>query len=125
VLVVDDNEDNAHSLALLLEVAGHVAQVAHDGLEALESAERFAPDLVLLDIGLPRLNGFDTCRRIRAQRWGKRIRIVAVTGLGEGEDRRRSAEAGFDAHLVKPVDPAELAKVLEDLPPEAQATGAE
>ncbi len=87
---------------------------AHDGLEALELAESFQPDVILLDIGLPKLNGFDTCRRIREQPWGKNIIIVAVTGWGQEDDRRRSQDAGFDHHMVKPVDPHLLMKLLAE-----------
>jgi CheY-like chemotaxis protein len=104
ILVVDDNTDSAESLALLLRMTGNETHTRHDGLEAVEAAERIRPDVVLLDIGLPRLDGYEACRRIRAQPWGKDIRVVALTGWGQEEDRRRSTEAGFDAHLVKPVE---------------------
>jgi PAS domain S-box-containing protein len=116
-LVVDDNRDAAASLAMMLSLLGHDTRIAHDGLDALELAEAFRPELVLLDIGLPRLNGYDSCRRIRQQLWGKEILIVAVTGWGQEEDRRRSQEAGFDRHLVKPVAMAALEQLLaESLP---------
>ncbi len=114
-LVVDDNADAARSLALLLKLSGHETCTAYDGLEAIEAAETFAPDVILLDIGMPKLNGYDVCRMIRERPWGKRIHIVALTGWGQVEDRRRSHEAGFDAHLVKPVDPADLAKLFSEL----------
>ena len=120
-LVVDDNADAARSLALLLKLSGNETCTAYDGLEAIEAAETFAPDVILLDIGMPKLNGYDVCRMIRERPWGKRIHIVALTGWGQVEDRRRSHEAGFDAHLVKPVDPADLAKLFSALanePPE-------
>jgi CheY-like chemotaxis protein len=94
---------------------GHDTRTAHDGLEALELADAFRPEVILLDIGLPRLNGYDACRRIRNQPWGKDIFIVAVTGWGQEEDRRHSHEAGFDQHLVKPVDVAALEKLLAGL----------
>ena len=104
VLVVDDNRDAAASLAMMLSLLGHDTRAAHDGLQALELAEAFRPELILLDIGLPKLNGFDACRRIREQPWGTGILIVAVTGWGQEDDIRRSREAGFDQHMVKPVD---------------------
>jgi CheY-like chemotaxis protein len=112
ILVVDDNADSAESLAMLLKISGNETQVAHDGLEAVEAAERFRPDVVLLDIGLPQLNGYDAARRIREQPWGKTMALIALTGWGQEEDRRRSKDAGFDAHLVKPVDYGALMEVL-------------
>jgi CheY-like chemotaxis protein len=108
ILVVDDNRDGASSLAMLLTVMGHDTRIAHDGLEGVELAEAFRPDLIVLDIGLPKLNGLDACRRIREQPWAKNVVIAAATGWGQDEDRRRSEEAGFDHHLVKPVDAAAL-----------------
>ncbi|HEY8924418.1 MAG TPA: PAS domain S-box protein [Polyangia bacterium] len=115
VLVVDDNLDGAESLAMLLELEGHEAHVAHDGLSAIAAAERLAPDAVLLDIGLPGMNGYEICRRLRETTWGKRLTIIALTGWGQEEDRRRSKAAGFDGHLVKPVDSELLLKLLADL----------
>ncbi len=114
ILVVDDNEDAAVSLAMMLEILGNEVQTAHDGLEALEAAPAFRPDVILLDIGMPRLNGHEVARRIRRQPWGKGVLLVALTGWGQEEDRRRSREAGFDFHLVKPVDAAALEKVLAE-----------
>jgi PAS domain S-box-containing protein len=111
VLVVDDNDDTATSLQMMLEMLGHDVRTAHDGPQALEVARAYQPDLVLLDIGLPKLNGHEVARRIREQPWGKDMKLVAMTGWGQDEDLRRSKEAGFDHHLVKPVEPA----VLEDL----------
>jgi signal transduction histidine kinase/CheY-like chemotaxis protein len=116
ILIVDDNLDSAQSLAEVLKMTGNDTFVAHDGEEAVEAAERQRPDVILLDIGLPRLNGFDACRRIRANPWAENILIIALTGWGQEEDRRKSAEAGFDGHLVKPVDMAELMKLLAGLP---------
>jgi PAS domain S-box-containing protein len=107
-LVVDDNPDSASSLALLLTMSGHQTQTAHDGLEAVQAAERFRPDVVLLDIGLPKLNGYEACRRIRQQPSGKDVVVVALTGWGQEEDRRKSKDAGFDYHMIKPVDYAAL-----------------
>jgi len=117
VLIVDDNQDGAESLAILLQLGGHETHTAHDGQQAIEDAERLRPDIVLLDIGLPRLNGYEVCRRIREQPWGKELSMVAVTGWGQQEDRRRSQEAGFDTHIVKPVEPEALMDLLASLPP--------
>ncbi len=113
VLVVDDNTDAAQALALLLEVCGHETHAVHDGVAALDAAERLRPDTILLDIGLPRLNGFEVCRRIREQPWGKDVVVIALTGWGQEVDRRRSQESGFDHHIVKPVEHATLVKLLE------------
>ena len=114
VLIVDDNEDGAESLANVLMLAGHVTLTAHDGIAALSIAEQFRPDIVLLDIGLPHLNGYETCRRIRAQSWGKSITMVAVTGWGQESARQQSTEVGFDQHLVKPVDARVLLNLVND-----------
>ena len=112
ILIVDDNYDGADSLAMLLDEIGHETHLAHDGLEALAAAERIRPDVVLLDIGLPKLNGYEVCRRIREHTWGEALMMVALTGWGQDEDRQRSFEAGFDTHLVKPVDHAVLMRLL-------------
>jgi CheY-like chemotaxis protein len=112
VLVVDDNHDAAATLAMLLELAGHQAFSAHDGAAALAAAERHRPDVLLLDIGLPVLNGYEVCRLVREQPWGEAVLIVALTGWGQEEDRERSRLAGFDGHLVKPVDLAALNALL-------------
>ena len=112
ILVVDDNHDGARSLALMLNLTGNETSTAHDGLEAVAAAEAFRPDVILMDIGMPRLNGYDACARIREQPWGKEAMIVACTGWGHEDDRRRAAEAGFDRHLTKPVDPMELERLL-------------
>jgi CheY-like chemotaxis protein len=112
VLVVDDNRDGAATLAMVLSLSGHDARTAHDGLEAVEVAEAFRPDVIVLDIGLPKLNGYDACRRIRERPWGKGAVIVAATGWGQEDDVRRSKEAGFDHHLIKPVDLPALAELL-------------
>jgi PAS domain S-box-containing protein len=105
VLVVDDNVDAAESLSLLLQADGHQTELAHDGLAAVEATARFAPDIVLLDIGLPGLNGYEAARRMRSQ-GSSRPTLVAVTGWGQQQDRLLAAQAGFDMHLTKPVDPA-------------------
>jgi len=117
ILVVDDNQDSATSLAELLELTGHKTHTAHDGLEAIEAAKSFRPDVVLLDIGLPKLNGYDACRKIREQPWGKGMVLIALTGWGQDEDKQKSSQAGFDAHMVKPVDHVVLAKLLAELRP--------
>jgi PAS domain S-box-containing protein len=115
VLIVDDNRDSAESLAMLLEITGNKTFVAHDGLEAVEAAEQHRPDVMLLDIGLPKLDGHEVGRRIREQPWGKDIVVIALTGWGQEEDRRKSQEAGFNGHLVKPVDYDELLALLARL----------
>jgi PAS domain S-box-containing protein len=112
VLVADDNRDAAASLAMLLEIAGHEVQIAHDGAQAFELAASFRPDLALLDIGMPKLNGYELAERIRQQPWGAAMRLIAVTGWGQDEDKRRGAAAGFDDHLTKPIDPAILPTLL-------------
>jgi signal transduction histidine kinase/ActR/RegA family two-component response regulator len=123
VLVVDDNRDSADSLAMLLRVLGHEVEVAHDGVEALRLAARVQPDVVLLDIGLPRINGYDVARQLRQMPWARSILLIAVTGWGQDEDRRRSRESGFDRHLVKPVDLAALQNLLaSDDPPTVRVT---
>ncbi len=115
ILIVDDNRDAAGMLAILLQFSGHETHTAHDGVEALEAVTKLQPDVILLDIGLPRLNGYEAARRIREQqKQPGRPLLVALTGWGQDEDRRRSEEAGFDAHLVKPVDVAALGKLLVD-----------
>jgi len=109
---VDDNRDAATSLSELLELGGHETHIAHDGLVAVQATQSFRPDVVLLDIGLPKLNGFEVARMIRQQPWGKDMMLVALTGWGQDEDRRTSSEAGFDTHLVKPADPVALTELL-------------
>jgi PAS domain S-box-containing protein len=115
ILVVDDNKDSADSLAMLLELTGHEVFKAHDGQEAFAAAEQHRPDVILLDIGLPVLNGHDVCRRIRQEAWGQAMVLIALTGWGQDEDRRRSQDAGFDGHLVKPVDHPRLLNLLASL----------
>lgn len=112
ILVVDDMRDSAESLAMLLRLAGNEVHTAHDGLEAIEAAERFRPAVALLDIGMPNLDGYEACRRIREQPWGKNMMLIALTGWGQEEDKRRTEEAGFNAHLVKPVDLTALMNLL-------------
>ncbi|MBL9163535.1 MAG: PAS domain-containing protein [Planctomycetaceae bacterium] len=112
ILVVDDNKDSANSMAMLLRLKGNDIRTAHDGVEALEIADAFHPETVLLDIGLPRLNGYDVARRIRQRPWGQHVLLIALTGWGNDEDRRLSQEAGFNFHIVKPVDLAALENLL-------------
>jgi CheY-like chemotaxis protein len=104
ILVVDDNMDAAQSLAFLLQAEGHDVCVAHDGEQALISAADFRPDIALLDIGLPKLDGYGVAEAIRRESWGKGILLLALTGWGQNDDKRRAREAGFDFHLTKPVD---------------------
>jgi PAS domain S-box-containing protein len=113
VLVVDDNDDAASSQAAVLRLMGHDVRSAPEGWSALEMAASFRPELVLLDIGMPGLDGYEVCRRLRAQPWGAGAMIVAVTGWGQEADKRRAREAGFDLHLTKPMDPAALAALLD------------
>jgi CheY-like chemotaxis protein len=112
VLIVDDNKDAADSMALLVETVGHKVRTAYDGHGALDAAFAFAPHVLLLDLGVPGLNGFEIARSIRRQPWGKTVALIAVTGWGQEQDRRRTAEAGFDAHLIKPVSKADLLSAL-------------
>jgi PAS domain S-box-containing protein len=119
ILVVDDNKDSATSLSMLLQLEGHDTLAVHDGIEAIEAAERHRPDVVLLDIGLPRMNGHEVCRRLRERPWGKELVVIALTGWGQSEDRQKSQAAGFDGHLVKPVRYETLAELLSSLGPAA------
>jgi PAS domain S-box-containing protein len=114
ILIADDNLDAARSLGMMLEMMGHEIRTTHDGLEAIAEGAQFKPDVALLDIGMPRLNGYEAARKIRASDWGRDIILVALTGWGQTEDRRRSGEAGFDHHMVKPVELAALESVLND-----------
>jgi len=115
ILIVDDNEDAAESLAMLLSITGNETHMAHDGVAAIAAVEHHRPDVVLLDIGLPGLNGYEVCRRLRREPWGKHVVVIALTGWGQEEDRRKSQEAGFDGHLVKPVDYNALLELLASL----------
>jgi len=112
ILVVDDNRDAADSLGMLLRMMGNEVHTAHDGLEAVGAAAAFGPDIVLLDIGLPKLDGYEVARRIREQDGGADMLLVALTGWGQEEDRRRSKEAGFDHHMTKPIDFEALRNLL-------------
>jgi CheY-like chemotaxis protein len=115
ILVVDDNQLSARSTAIALGLMGHDLATARDGIEGIERARTFQPDVILMDIGLPEMNGHETARRMRQQPGGKNIILIAVTGYGQEADRRRSLEAGFDYHLVKPLNFAELKDKLSEL----------
>ena len=119
ILIVDDNRDAATSLAMLLELTGSKTETAYDGPEAIAAAARFQPEVVLLDIGLPGMDGYQVAQRLRAEPWGKSVVLVAVTGWGQDDDHARSKEAGFDAHLVKPVDLDRLLALLAETKPVA------
>ncbi len=113
-LVTDDNRDGADSLAMLLRLLGNEVRIANDGASAVEQAEAFRPEVILMDIGMPRLNGLDATRRIREQPWGREMIIIALTGWGQDGDREKSRDAGCNGHLVKPVSLADLEKVFAD-----------
>lgn len=112
ILVVDDNRDAADSLAVLLRLMGHDISRAYDGLQAIKVADELRPGVILMDIGLPRMNGYDVARRIREKPWGKSMTLIALTGWGQEEDKRRAKEAGFDHHLIKPVEISSLEALL-------------
>ncbi len=112
ILVVDDNRDGANSLSALLRLMGHDVRAAHDGLEAIQSAERFRPDVALIDVEMPKMNGYEAVRHLRTQSWGRDMVLIALTGWGQEEDKQRSIEAGFDQHLTKPLDPSHLEELL-------------
>jgi PAS domain S-box-containing protein len=115
ILVVDDNRDGAESLAMMLRLMGNEVSLAHDGVEAVEAAGRVRPEVILMDVGMPRLNGLDAARQIREQPWGRAVTIVALTGWGQENDRERSRAAGCDGHLVKPVAVEDLSRLLAAL----------
>jgi CheY-like chemotaxis protein len=115
ILVVDDNEDSAESLTLLLRLQGHLVESAHDGRHALEAAEQFRPDVILLDLGMPGMSGYEVCQEIRKQPWGGKMLLLAQTGWGQDQDRQRTKDAGFDGHLTKPIDHARLEEILTNL----------
>ncbi len=117
VLIVDDNEDAALSMSMILKKRGHDVRVAHDGEQGLATAESFKPEVVFMDIGMPKMNGYEACASMRATAWGRAMHIVALSGWGQEEDRRRSEEAGFDRHIVKPIDRATLERMIAEAPP--------
>lgn len=112
ILIVDDNVDAATMLSLMLNKMGNETRTASDGLAGVAAAEAFRPEIIIMDIGLPRMNGYEACSHIRNQPWGRDIRIIALTGWGQAEDRKKSKDAGFNAHLVKPVEMEELKALL-------------
>jgi CheY-like chemotaxis protein len=115
LLLADDNADAAESLGLLLEMAGHEVELVYSGADAVRAASAAAPDAALLDIGMPGVSGYEAARQIREQAGCRETVLIALTGWGQAEDRRRSADAGFQHHLVKPIDPAELNRILASL----------
>lgn len=116
ILVVDDNRDAAESLAMMLRMLGHEVQTAYEGEAGVAAAAEFRPSLVLMDLGMPTVDGYEACRRIRTEPWGAEPFLVALTGWGTDDDRRRTQLAGFDQHLVKPVSPEALAQMIAELP---------
>jgi PAS domain S-box-containing protein len=117
ILVADDNRDAADTLSVVLELDGHEVRTAYDGVQALQIAEQFAPQIALLDIGMPNLDGYQTARRIREQSWGSAMLLIALTGWGQERDRLQATEAGFNCHLVKPVDPQTIGALIEKMKP--------
>jgi CheY-like chemotaxis protein len=113
IVVADDNEDSAQSFAMLLSFSGHEVRIAHDGAEALDAVRDFRPDFVFLDIGMPRLSGYEVAEAVRAEPWGREVKLIAVTGWGQPDDKLRAQTAGFDRHLLKPIDPAEVDRLLD------------
>ena len=113
MLLADDNHDAADSLAMLLEMNGYLVTVGYNGSQALELARKSRPSVMILDIGMPDITGFEVARRVRTEPWGQGIFLIAVTGWGQKEDKARAAIAGFDHHLTKPVDPDEVENVLQ------------
>jgi excisionase family DNA binding protein len=119
ILIVDDNRDAAVTLGMLLRFMGNEVEVAHDGQSAIGVAERFCPDVILMDVGMPILNGYDATRRIRQQPWGKEMTIVALTGWGRPDDMQQALDSGCNTHMLKPVDPKHLEQLLAELPASA------
>ena len=115
VLIADDNADAAESLQMWLQMAGHDVQIALDGLRALAAVESFRPHVAFLDLAMPGMNGFDVARRVREFPWGRAVVLVALTGWGHEEDRKRTADAGFDHHLTKPVDPDDIEALVRGI----------
>ena len=124
LLIVDDLKDGADSLAMMLRLMGHEVETAYDGEDGVAVAARFRPEMALLDIGMPKMNGYEAARKIRREPWGRNIFLVALTGWGQEDDRNRTQEAGFDHHIVKPADPADLSALLERLPTNREAPAA-
>jgi CheY-like chemotaxis protein len=118
ILIADDNQDAAESLSMLLQFAGHEVQVAHLGRSALSLARAFHPDTAVLDIGMPDVSGYEVAQILRREPWATNIQLIALTGWGEDQDRHRALEAGFDHHLIKPVDPDQLMGLIVSRPPQ-------
>jgi DNA-binding response OmpR family regulator len=116
VLVVDDDRDTVEMVKMLLDLNGGFTHAAYDGSEAVRLADELRPEIILLDIGLPKLNGYEACRQIRQHAWGRSMIVVALTGRGHDDDYARSQDSGFDMHLVKPVEPELLLTVLAATP---------
>jgi CheY-like chemotaxis protein len=116
VLVADDNVDSTQTCSMLLEMWGHEVRVANSGREALDIAGSFQPDVVLLDIGMPDMSGYEVAGAMRSSPWGRKATLIAVTGWGQEDDKQRASAAGFDHHLTKPVEPLHLQPLLESLP---------
>jgi len=114
IVVADDNEDSAQSFAMLLSFSGHEVRIAHDGTAALDALREFRPDVAFLDIGMPGLTGYEVAQAVRSEPWGREVTLIAVTGWGQPEDTQRARKAGFDRHLVKPIDPAEVDHLLSN-----------
>jgi CheY-like chemotaxis protein len=112
VVIIDDNQDAATTMSMLVEQLGGSARTAHDAASGLATVQEFRPDIVFLDIGMPGMDGYEACRRLRQQPSAQHMVVVAVTGWGRPQDKQRALDAGFDAHLTKPVDPSALASVL-------------
>lgn len=121
ILLVEDNKDTAESLQMLLELLGHRVCVVHDGAAGVAAARASAPDVMLVDIGLPGMDGYEVAKLVRAEKGLERVVMVALTGYGRDEDRRRALAAGFDHHLVKPVNPDALSALVAELPPASRA----
>ena len=119
VLLVDDNLDSCESLAQLLELSGHEVKTAPDGPAALRLAEEMKPEIVVCDLGLPGMSGYEVARELRSRAWGAGMYLAALTGFGQDSDRERTREAGFDIHLVKPVDPLHLETLIDRVPRQA------
>jgi CheY-like chemotaxis protein len=113
IVVADDNEDSAQSFAMLLSFSGYEVRIATDGEQALDTMRDFRPDVAFLDIGMPRLSGYEVAEAVRAEPWGREMKLIAVTGWGQEDDKQRARSAGFDQHLVKPVDPSDVDRLLE------------
>jgi CheY-like chemotaxis protein len=112
VLIADDNRDGAESLGMLMESSGHIVHLAHTGVEAFHMAATYRPHVAILDIGMPGMDGYQVAQKIRDQAWGMHMTLIALTGWGQEDDKRRAKRAGFDHHLTKPVDPAVLEELL-------------